>query len=133
MASESEAVTHDIRVRVQSQFVPEQSNPEDGLWFFAYRVTLENLGTETVQLVSRHWIITDGNGHVEHVRGPGVVGEQPTLGPGDDFVYTSACPLPTPFGTMHGSYQMIRDPKGARDPFSIDIAAFTLAEPGLLQ
>jgi ApaG protein len=86
-----------------------------------------------VQLISRHWIITDGNGHVEEVRGPGVVGEQPVLEPGDDFTYTSACPLPTPMGTMHGTYQMIRDPDGEREAFEVEIAAFTLVQPGLLQ
>jgi len=101
----SEALTNGIRVRVHSVYVPERSDPEQGHWFFAYRVDIANEGSESAQLVSRHWIITDANGHVEQVRGPGVVGEQPVLQPGESFQYTSACPLPTPVGTMHGTYR----------------------------
>lgn len=123
---QSEAVTRGIRVRVRSQFVPERSDPEQGQWFFVYRIQISNEGASPAQLVSRHWIITDANGHVEEVQGPGVVGEQPLLGPGESFEYTSGCPLPTPFGTMEGTYQMVgRD--GER--FDARIAAFTLAEP----
>src|SRR5690606_21622215 len=107
MPDSSLAVTRNIRVSVQARYVEQRSRPEDGLWFFAYHVELENLGDETVQLISRHWVITDGDARVEEVRGPGVVGEQPILEPGDTFQYTSACPLPTSFGTMHGSYQMV--------------------------
>jgi ApaG protein len=122
----SEAVTRGIRIRVQSCYVPERSRPEDQEWFFAYRVRITNEGTETAQLVSRHWIITDANGHEEQVTGPGVVGKQPVLGPGESFEYTSFCPLPTAFGTMHGTYQMVTV-SGER--FDAEVAAFTLAEP----
>ena len=129
MPEVSEAVTRNIRVSTMAQFVEQRSQPEEGLWFFAYRVQLENLGNETVQLLSRHWVITDGEGRVEEVRGPGVVGEQPVLGPGDLFHYTSACPLATPFGTMHGSYQMITT-DGER--FDAVIAPFLLSVPNSL-
>jgi ApaG protein len=122
----SEAVTHGIRVEVQSVFVPERSDPDDGQWFFAYRVRITNEGEETAQLVSRHWVIIDGRGRVEEVRGPGVVGEQPVLRPGETFEYTSACPLRTPDGTMHGTYQMVTK-DGAR--FDAEIAPFSLGEP----
>jgi ApaG protein len=125
-ADRSEVVTHGIRVEVQSVFVPERSDPDDGQWFFAYRVRITNEGEETAQLVSRHWVIIDGRGHVEEVRGPGVVGEQPVLRPGETFEYTSACPLRTAQGTMHGSYQMVTH-DGAR--FDAEIAPFTLGEP----
>lgn len=113
-------------MRVRSAYVPERSQPDQHQWFFVYTVRIVNEGPDTVQLVSRHWIITDANGHVQEVRGPGVVGEQPVLGPGDAFEYTSACPLPTPFGTMHGTYQML---PGGGEAFDADIAAFTLSEP----
>jgi ApaG protein len=121
----SEAMTRGIRVEVQSVFVPERSDPDDGQWFFAYRVRISNQGSETTQLVSRHWVIIDGHGHVEEVRGPGVVGEQPLLRPGETFEYTSACPLRTPHGTMHGTYQMVTT-EGAR--FDAEIAPFALGE-----
>ncbi len=122
---ESEAVTRGIRVHVQSFFVEERSAPADGEWFFAYRVTISNEGHETTQLVSRHWVITDGDGSEDEVRGPGVVGEQPVLGPGESFQYTSACPLATPFGTMRGSYQMVTS---GGEAFDAEIAPFALAE-----
>ena len=122
---ESEAVTRGIRVQVQSFFVPERSAPEEGQWFFAYRVTISNEGSERAQLISRHWIITDGNGSKDEVRGPGVVGEQPVLEPGESFQYTSACPLSTPFGTMQGSYQMVT---ASGEAFDAEIAPFGLAE-----
>jgi ApaG protein len=122
----SEAVTRGIRVEVQSVLVPERSDPDDAQWFFAYRVRITNEGEEPAQLVSRHWVIIDGHGRIEEVRGPGVVGEQPTLGPGDAFEYTSACPLRTPHGSMHGTYQMVR-PGGER--FDAEIAPFALGEP----
>ena len=122
----SEAITRGIRIRVQSSYVPERSDPDHGSWFFIYTVEVANQGTETAQLVSRHWIITDANGAVREVRGPGVVGEQPTLAPGESFTYTSACPLETPFGTMHGTYQMVT-PRGER--FDAEIAAFSLGQP----
>ena len=129
MPETSEAVTRDIRIKVQARYVSQRSRPEDGLWFFAYHVELENTGEDTVQLISRHWIITDGEARVEEVRGPGVVGEQPVLGPGDVFHYTSACPLPTAFGTMHGSYQMVTS-DGER--FDAKIAPFSLCTPNSL-
>ncbi len=121
----SQEETRGVRVEVESAFVPERSAPEDGRWFFAYHVRIANVGDETVQLLTRHWIITDGTGRVEEVRGPGVVGEQPTLAPGQMFEYTSFCPLRTPFGTMEGSYQMIT-PSG--EQFDAAIAPFSVGE-----
>lgn len=126
----SEAVTRGIRVQVTSQYVPERSDPANREWFFIYRVRIANEGSETAQLVSRHWVITDADGDIEEVRGPGVVGEQPVLAPGQSFEYTSACPLPTAFGTMHGSYQMVTR---AGERFDAEIAPFTLAEPMAVQ
>ena len=126
----SEAITRDIRVRVAPQLDPHRSRPEEKRWFFLYTVTIENLGESTVQLVSRHWIITDGVGHVEEVRGPGVVGEQPVLAPGQSFRYTSGCPLRTDVGKMEGSYQMLDADTGER--FDAEIAPFTLCAPGLV-
>ena len=122
----SEAATRGIRVRVQSTYVPERSQPDKNHWFFVYTVRIANEGAEPAQLVSRHWIITDANGHVQEVRGPGVVGDQPLLAPGEAFEYTSACPLTTPFGTMHGTYQMVTR---SGEKFDAQIAAFTLSEP----
>ena len=122
----SEAITRNIRVRVQSQYDPSRSNPNHSQWFFLYTVNVTNEGSETVQLMSRHWIITDGMGKIEEVRGPGVVGKQPVLAPGQSFEYTSGCPLTTPFGSMHGTYQMVNQ---AAEKFDIEIAPFTLAEP----
>jgi ApaG protein len=122
----SEAVTRGVRVHVESRYVPEQSDPDRGGWLFAYRVRITNEGQSTVQLISRHWIITDANGETEEVRGPGVVGAQPILGPGESFEYTSACPLRTSFGTMHGTYQMVTN---EGDGFDAEVAAFTLSTP----
>ncbi len=122
----SEAITRNVRVHVRSEYVPERSSPSQGEWFFVYTVRIANEGEETVQLVSRHWIITDANGHVEEVKGPGVVGETPILEPGDSFEYTSACPLSTPFGSMRGTYQMV---SAKNDRFDAEIAAFSLSEP----
>jgi ApaG protein len=124
--STSEAVTHNVRVSVRARFVPERSNPGDNEWFFAYTIEIANESDRTVQLLSRHWIITDADGKVEEVRGPGVVGQQPILGPGQKFEYTSACPLITSFGVMQGTYQMVT-PGG--DHFEIAIAPFSLHEP----
>src|SRR5437868_4630330 len=101
------AETRGIKIQVESQLLPERSNPKDGLWYFIYTVRIANEGDAPAQLVARHWIITDANGRIEEVKGPGVVGEQPVLEPGAFFEYTSACPLPTAFGTMHGTYQMV--------------------------
>lgn len=122
----SAAVTEDIRVEVESFYVPERSAPQRDLYFFAYEVRITNQGHQPARLVSRHWCITDGRGRVEHVRGPGVVGEQPRLDPGQTFEYTSGCPLPTPLGSMLGSYQMVRDDGAA---FEAEVALFTLEMP----
>lgn len=122
----SEAETRGIRVTVEARFAPEYSHPHQGLWFFFYTVTLSNEGDETAQLLRRHWVITDGEGRTEDVEGPGVVGEQPTLEPGQSFRYTSGCPLPTPFGSMRGTYLM-QTPSGAR--FDARIATFELSGP----
>lgn len=122
----SEALTHGVRVRVRSEYLPEQSDPSRGLWFFVYHVIISNEGSSPVQLLSRHWIITNANGDEEHVRGPGVVGEQPLLGPRQSFAYTSGCRLKTASGTMHGTYQMV-GPGDER--FDAVIAPFVLAEP----
>jgi ApaG protein len=122
----SEALTRGVRVRVQSEYSADQSAPSKNQWFFLYTVTISNEGAETVQLLTRHWIITDGTGHIEEVRGPGVVGKQPTIKPGESFEYTSGCPLSTPFGVMEGTYQMVTQ-SGER--FEAKIAPFTLSEP----
>ncbi len=122
----SEAVTDGIRVEVRAEYVPEQSEPEQKRWLFAYHIRITNESDRTVQLVSRHWIITDADGQEEHVRGEGVVGRQPVLESGAAHEYTSFCPLPTSFGTMSGSYLM-RDTDG--NMFEIAIGTFTLSEP----
>jgi ApaG protein len=122
----SEATTRGIRVSVVSEYEPERSQPTDGQWFFLYTITITNTGTETVQLVSRHWIITNANGEVEEVRGPGVVGQQPVLEPSESFTYTSGCPLSTSFGKMEGTYQMTTR---SGETFDVRIAPFTLSEP----
>jgi ApaG protein len=122
----SEAVTKQIRVRVETEYAPSRSNPKQNHWFFLYTVRLTNEGRNTVQLISRHWIITDAMGQVEEVRGPGVVGKQPVLEPGESFEYTSGCDLRTPFGSMRGTYQMVNDKK---EDFEIEIPMFTLTEP----
>jgi len=125
-ASSSETVTRNIRVRVQAEYAPDRSNPLRKEWFFLYTVQISNEGAETVRLLSRHWIITDAMGRVQEVQGPGVVGKQPVLAPGQRFQYTSGCPLATPFGSMHGTYQMTNE---RREHFDVEIAPFTLTEP----
>ncbi|HEU4938114.1 MAG TPA: Co2+/Mg2+ efflux protein ApaG [Vicinamibacterales bacterium] len=122
----SEALTRGVRIKVQSEYSADQSAPAKNQWFFLYTVTISNEGLETVQLLTRHWIITDGTGHIEEVRGPGVVGKQPTIKPGESFEYTSGCPLSTPFGVMEGTYQMVTQ---SGDRFDAKIAPFTLSEP----
>jgi ApaG protein len=122
----SEAVTNAVRVRVESEYAPGRSQPTKNEWFFLYTVTIRNEGRETVQLIARHWIITDGTGHVEEIRGPGVVGRQPTIKPGESFTYTSGATLPTRFGVMEGTYEMVREDG---DRFDARIAPFTLSEP----
>jgi len=124
--SRYEAVTHSIRVAVAPQYLVDQSSPEEGQYVWAYEVEIVNEGRDTVQLRDRYWSITDGNGKNEEVRGPGVVGEQPILNPGDSFQYTSGCPLATPSGFMVGSYTMVREDG---DSFEVDIPAFSLDLP----
>jgi len=122
----SEATTQGVRVAVVAEYAPARSRPQDQQWFFLYTITISNVGTDTVQLLSRHWIITNGKGEIEEVRGPGVVGEQPTLAPNESFTYTSGCPLTTAFGTMEGTYQMVT--RGG-EHFDAKVAPFTLSEP----
>jgi ApaG protein len=123
LAPVSEAVTNDIRVEVIAQHSTQHSRPSEGEWVFQYTVRITNLGSDTVQLLSRHWIITDAVDHVEEVRGPGVVGAQPILPPGESFKYSSWCPLKTPTGMMRGTYQMAGS---EGNQFQIDIAPFAL-------
>ena len=127
------AETDGITVEVKSFFVPEHSEPQAGQYFFSYHIRIKNDGESTIQLMSRHWIITDGNGRVEEVKGPGVVGQQPRLAPGEEFEYESFCPLPTPTGTMRGSYQcVVLDEKRASRPgrvIEVEIPQFFLVEP----
>ena len=120
------ATTRGIRVTVQPVWLEEQSNPAESKYVWAYQVELHNLGEVTVQLRSRHWIITDARGHVEHVRGSGVVGKQPRIAPGETFRYTSGCPLKTPSGFMGGTYRMITMDG---DTFDIEIPTFSLDSP----
>jgi len=119
----SEAVTNNIRVEVLARHSPENSKPLDDQWVFQYTVRITNQGDDTVQLLTRHWIITDGVGEVHEVKGPGVIGEQPVLAPGESFKYSSWCPLKTPTGVMRGTYQMARP---AGEQFDIEIAPFAL-------
>jgi ApaG protein len=123
----SNTLTRGVRIVAQPRYVPEQSDVAAARYFFAYHITIRNEGDATVQLISRHWVITDGEGRVEHVRGPGVVGHQPILAPGEAFEYTSACPLQTPVGTMHGEFNMIQ--ADTRETFDALIAPFRLAVP----
>lgn len=123
---QSDTVTQDIRVAVNSFYIPEQSKPTEDVYFFAYRVQISNEGTERVQLLSRYWLISDGHGKVQEVRGPGVVGEQPVLEPGASFVYSSFCPLATPVGSMEGAYQMLGN---SEREFEVAIGQFLLAMP----
>jgi ApaG protein len=125
----SNAVTRGIRVQVTSQYLAERSSPTDDHYFFTYHVRISNEGDERARLLTREWVITDSNGEVQRVSGPGVVGEQPVLGPGDAFEYSSFCPLKTAVGSMHGTYQMETD---AGDAFDAVIAPFTLAVPNAL-
>lgn len=121
-----EHTSEGVHIAVQSYFLDEQSRPEESLYVWAYRVKVTNDLDEPVQLINRHWIITDGHGETQEVKGVGVVGEQPMLGPGDSFVYTSGTPLYAPTGFMHGSYDM-RTVTGRM--FQADIPAFSLDSP----
>ena len=120
------SVTEGICVAVEPHYLEDQSDPEEGQWVWAYRVEITNESDITVQLQARHWTITDASGKVETVDGPGVVGEQPILNPGDVFQYTSGCPLPTPSGFMVGHYKMVCSDG---TPFLVDIPAFSLDLP----
>jgi ApaG protein len=122
----SSAVTQGISVTVQSTYLPDQSSPKDDRYVFAYTVSIENRGTATAQLRTRHWVITDARGSIDEVRGDGVIGEQPKLSPGQSFQYTSGCVLNTSIGTMQGSYRMWRDDGSY---FDADIAPFSLVTP----
>lgn len=120
------ATTRQIRVTVVPTYLDDRSAPQDGHFVWAYEVTIENMGAETVQLLSRHWKITDARGELHEVRGPGVIGEQPTLEPGDSYSYTSGTPLATPSGIMTGTYQMENE-RG--EQFDVEIPAFSLDSP----
>ena len=125
-ASASEAITNNVRVEVEARFAADRSHTFDNEWVFIYTVRITNEGDDTVQLLSRHWIITDATGHVEEVKGPGVVGEQPVLAPGEAFQYTHRCPLATSTGLMRGTYQMVTE---GGEHFDVEIAPFALHEP----
>jgi len=118
--------TRDIRITVRPAYLPDHSEPSEDHYVWAYEVTIENTGGETVQLLNRYWSITDAIGQNQIVQGPGVVGEQPVLGPGQDFSYTSGCPLTTPSGIMVGHYEM-KDARG--NLFQVTIPAFSLDSP----
>lgn len=118
-----------IQVTAVAEYVAEQSRPQDDHYVFAYHITVMNTGSVRARLLTRHWIITDGNGKVQEVHGQGVIGEQPVLAPGQAFRYTSGCVLATPVGTMQGSYRMCADDE---HEFDADIPAFVLAMPKAL-
>ena len=122
----SDTTTRGIRIQVKSSYLADRSSPRDSQYLFAYHIRISNTGSDTVQLISREWIITSADGEVERVKGPGVVGEQPVLAPGAVFEYTSYCPLKTTVGSMQGSYQMVTADGGK---FEAAIAPFTLAAP----
>lgn len=125
-----EAVTRDIVVRVSVSYLPDQSEPDRGRWFWAYHIRIENEGHQAVQLLTRHWIITDGRGSRHSVEGEGVVGEQPMIAPGASYDYVSGCPLATPTGSMQGSYRMV----GADGmEFDVAIPKFTLLAPAVAE
>ena len=120
------AITRNIAVSVEISYLETHSSPDDSQYFWAYRVTIENQGNETVQLLSRHWMITNARGELTEVKGPGVVGEQPVLKPGESFEYTSGAPLNTPSGMMGGAYQMETE---SGEHFDIEIPTFSLDRP----
>ena len=125
----SDITTRGIRIEVQSTYMPERSAPSDAQYLFEYHVRISNAGSETAQLISREWIITNADGEVERVKGPGVVGEKPVLTPGTSFEYRSFCPLKTSVGSMQGSYQMVT---ANGDQFDAMISPCTLAVPNAL-
>lgn len=123
----SEAETRGVRVQVRARYSDDHSSPSASRWFFLYTIRISNEGETPVQLINRHWTIIDGTGHTEEVHGPGVVGEQPLLEPGQAFEYTSGCPLPTPFGSMAGTFDM-QCADGTS--FQAEVALFQLIRPG---
>ena len=125
-----EASDHKIRVEVETNYLDEQSDPNEGRYVFSYTITIRNEGQVPARLLRRHWLITDANGKVEEVRGDGVMGEQPYLKPGQGFRYSSGAVIETPVGAMQGSYQMLAD-DGAH--FDAPILPFRLAMPGIVQ
>lgn len=127
--SEQNIKKYSLAVSVSVQYVQEQSVPEENQYVFAYTINLLNRGSVDIKLISRHWLITDAEGKVQEVRGPGVVGEHPDLKPGEDFTYTSGAVIETPVGSMQGSYQM-KAGDGTR--FEAEIEAFSLAQPNIL-
>lgn len=121
-----QAVTDGLVVRVSVAFLAEQSSPAAGRWFWSYHIRIENQRSEAVQLLARHWLITDANGHVHEVRGPGVVGDTPRIEAGDSYDYVSGCPLETSSGAMSGEFHMIDE---AGSTFDIRIPPFALEAP----
>ncbi len=124
------ATTRDINVHVAVTFLPEQSEPDRGRWFWAYHIRIENRGDQPVQLLTRHWVITDGRGAQHRVDGDGVVGEQPVVQPGKSYDYVSGCPLNTPTGSMRGHYHMIG---ASGETFDIAIPHFALVAPAVAE
>ncbi|MBA2664540.1 MAG: Co2+/Mg2+ efflux protein ApaG [Bradymonadaceae bacterium] len=118
-----------IEISVHCRYAPERSAPLKNLWFFIYRIRIHNVATQSVRLLSRHWLITNAEGVVSEVYGAGVVGEQPLIAPGEAFEYTSACPLDSPFGMMRGNYTMIAN-DGTH--FDVAIPSFSLSQPHAL-
>ncbi len=118
-------MTDGIRIDVEPEYAPDHSRPDDGYFVFTYRIRITNQGKHPCRLMSRHWIITDGNGVVHEVEGPGVVGQQPKLAPGESFEYSSFCPLPTPTGNMRGNYTMVNDDESE---FNVKIPLFFLRD-----
>ena len=125
----SDTTTNGIRVQVTTKYLADRSSPKEGEYLFAYFIRISNVGTETAQLISRHWVITNADGDEEEVRGEGVVGAQPVLPPGTSYDYNSFCRLKTAVGTMHGEYTLVT-PSG--DTFEANISPFTLATPNSL-
>jgi len=121
-----EAISHDFQVSTISRFIPERSNQELSIFFFAYWITIKNQGETPAQLLNRYWHIMDADGRINEVKGEGVVGEKPLINPGESFEYNSFCPLPTEFGFMQGYYEMQGKNKS---PFKIEIPQFRLASP----
>ena len=125
----SDTTTRGIRIQVRTEYLAQRSAPREGQYLFAYHIRISNQSDETAQLVSREWTISDADGQIERVKGPGVVGEQPVLAPGEAFEYTSFCPLKTSVGAMQGTYQMVT---ASGETFDAVIAPFTLAVPHAL-